>query len=184
MYNGLTLADRYELFEYDKKRTHLITKLRVKEFYVLFDRLLMYNPDLKFILRYVEDEVSLRWMKSIRGYVLNLARVSYMHYLMMPQQYNYQGNLVFKYNYIIIQQYLQRTVSVLIHNYNLPNKHYAFSIKTIHLNRLSNLFADKLYIDSCKMVKHYYKLYPTTTPTTHAQKIIDGKNTLLDKLYS
>ena len=174
MYSALSIADRYEMFEYDKKRTHLITKLRTKQFYDLFDRLLMYNTELKLIVEWVEANVSARWSKSIRGYVLNLARVSFMNYLMYPQRWNYQSDLVFKYNYIIIQQYLQRTVKVLIENYGLENKHYALKIKTPALNKLSKLFAEKMFDDSIKMLKHYYKLYPNITPTVHAQKILDN----------
>jgi len=174
MYSALSLANRYEMFEYDKKRTHVLTQHRIKQFYPLFDRLLMVNPELKLIVEWVEANVSARWSKSIRGYVLNLCRISYMSYLMNPQWSGNQSDYVFKYNYIIIQQYLQRTVKVLIENYGLENKHYALKIKTPALNKLSKLFAEKMFDDSIKMLKHYYKLYPDVTPTVHAQKILDN----------
>ena len=143
---------------YPKEIRHKLLQHRSKHFHFLVDRLTIINSDLREVLRYVRDNVSERWYKSIKGRISGLMLIRYMEYLMYPQQYAYRGDLIFYANYSIVKSYLQRLAKVLILNYELPNRYYGFKVPTEDLYRQSILWTDEMLPTAEKMVKHLHSL--------------------------
>jgi len=156
---SIPMSQEYELLP-DRYKSSLLLKHRTKKFQYLADRMIMVNPQLKELLSYVRDKVSVRWYKTIRGRILGLVMVRYMVYHMNPQHYSHRLDLVLFANYSIIQNYLQRIVKVLIKNYGLEDKYYGLKIQKQKLYELSKLWANDMFDTSLKMVEHYHKLHP------------------------
>ena len=173
--NSFSMRDEYELLPDRDKHRNLI-KHRTKKYQYLVDRMLMMNPELSRLMKFIGDRVSKNWVKTIRGRLISLMLVRYMAYNMNPQWSAYRHDLILFGNYSILQNYLHRIVKVLILNYNLPSKLYKLTISKKNLQLLSQLWANDMYDDSVKMLKHYYKLNPNAIPTYHAQQLLDCNN--------
>jgi len=157
---GMTLKDEYEFIS--RKDRHKLLQHRSKHYHHLIDRMAMVNPDLREVLSYVRDNVSKKWYSTIKGSLIGLMMIRYMHYFLYPQQYAYRGDLILFANYFLLQQYLFRIVGVLIHEYNLPNRYYGFKIKKDKLYKLSELFYDEMEdVVTEKLVPQYKKLEST-----------------------
>ena len=155
---GFDTRQANELFNYNRYHRHLVTQHRTKEFWFIFDRMRMMNPELDEMIRYVEG-ISVKFAKSIRGRVVNMLLIMYMAFLLNPQQYAYRGDLILYANYRHIQHYFKRMVKILILHYGYPDKFYRFEIKKDKLYKLSQLFADSVHETvEKKMVPHYKRV--------------------------
>lgn len=156
---GMTLKEEYAFVS--RKNRHLLLKNRSKNYHYLIDRFVMVCPELNELLSYVRDTISKKWYSTIKGSLVGLMLVRYMHYYMYPQQYAHRGDLIFFANYFLLQQYLFRIVGVLKHNYNMPkDKYFRFRVKKDKLYKLSELFYDEMHgVVTEKLVPHYKKLH-------------------------
>jgi len=157
---SIPMAHEYELLP-DRIIAAKLVNGKAKNFQYLADRMLMVNPELKEVLSYVRDKVSVNWYKTIRGRIITLMLTRYMMFQMNPQWYAHKMDLVLFANYSIIKNYLQRIIKVLIKNYGLEDKYYKLYIKPKNLHNLSKLWARDMYDTSLKMVEHYHKLHST-----------------------
>ena len=138
---------------------YLLVQHRSRRFYYLMDRLRMVCPDLDVLLSHFEDIGNDRLVKYVKGRITRAMLIRYMEFFLHPQQYGHKGDLIFFSNWIIMVGFLQRLTAVAIHNYNLPDRLYTFTIPTDKLHKHSKLWAkDMLPIVQDKMIPHYYKL--------------------------
>ena len=164
---SVPMSYEYELLP-DRAMSSNLMKNVTRNFYHLFDRMVMVNPDLKEIMDFVRDKVSVNWYRTLRGRVINLMLVRFMVFQMYPQRYNHQSDLILYANYSIIKHYIQRTVKVLIKCYGLPDRYYKLKIPKEKLYTLSKLWANDMFDTSVKMVTHYHKLMAKKSLSTVA----------------
>ncbi len=153
----VTMKEQYALLP-DRIKAEYIVKNRTKKYWYLADRMVMVNPDLKNMLDYVRTNVSDHWYKTITGRIINLMLYRYMWYKMNPQHFQYRGDLILFANYMIIQNFLQRTAGILKKEYGYEKKFHNFWIKKKDLYKLSVLWYEDMIGEMDMMVKHHNRL--------------------------
>ena len=160
VYNGGTITSIPSYYRYmTRYQRQLLLKHRAKHFHHIADMIIRSTPELPEMLEFVKNEVSENWYKTIRGHLVWEVMVRYVIFCLNPQHYAHRGDLIFYANYVHLQQYLQRIVSVLINEYNYPHKYHPFKINGDRLYKMSCIFADELIPYTQKvLLPHWEKI--------------------------
>ncbi len=140
--------------------TKLLFQHKTKQFYHLYDRLLMVSPALKFISDYIKN-ISHSWYVSFRGKILNLILKRFLLFVDNKQQFGYFGDYVLSANYSQVTYYVDNIIGVLKHNYGLEDKYYHTKIDKKDLHYLSKVFAGEMIPLCLELLPKYRRLTST-----------------------
>ena len=125
MYQALSLTDEYNIFT-KYERVRLLNHPRKHSYQVRFvDELIEAVPELKMVMEHIKG-FSIRWYKTLRGYLLNRYRMNMLYFRMNPQQIGSNMSLVLVALYPWLKEYMQRITKLLIAKYGYKNTHYHF----------------------------------------------------------
>ena len=155
-------AEGYTLFETDtsdmtKKHTRYLFQHHIKNYYHLYDRLMMYSPDLKELDSMIK-KISPSWQKRLRGRVLTHFLKAFQVFSATPQSFGYFGDYIMACNYGKLRAYFKKLIKMMIKVYGIPNRYYHFNIERKDLYYISNIFASQMLPLTNKLVPKHLKL--------------------------
>jgi len=155
-------VDGYTLYEINtddmsKKHTRYLFQHHIQNYYHLYDRLMMINPDLKELDGMIK-KISPSWQKRLRGRVLTHFLKALVVYSTNPQHYGFHGDYIMAANYGTLRAYFKKLIKMMIKVYGITDRYYHFMIQRKDLFYMSKVFASQMIPFTLELVPKHLRL--------------------------